>query len=300
MSPRDSVERKRGNRLGFLIFRNVIRIFGLRGAYGLLYFVSLHYLLFDRAAVAASLAYINRRFPAHSALRKRFDVLLLFVSQGKNLIDRYYAAAVPGAMDVDIKGYDAVKRLLAEGDRGFILLTAHVGNWQVAMTALGKFGRMVHLMMRREDNAAVKEALNIDSEDDRVRILYTDESLGGVVEAMKAIAAGGIVSIMGDRAYEYSAAEASFLGGSVRFPVGAFTLAAAAHCPVVVLLSAKVGPKHYVTDVSHIIPPPAGRRGKREGEMKAAVQQLADILEGYVKEHPYQWFVFRDIWKSNA
>jgi predicted LPLAT superfamily acyltransferase len=86
----------------------------------------------------------------------------------------------------------------------------------------------------------------------------------------------------------------------VRFPVGAFTLAAAAQCPVVVLLSAKIGPKQYVTDVSHIIPPPAGRRGKREGEMKVAVQQFADILEGYVAEHPYQWFVFRDVWTSNA
>jgi predicted LPLAT superfamily acyltransferase len=33
--------------------------------------------------------------------------------------------------------------------------------------------------------------------------------------------------------------------------------------------------------------------------MKAAVQEFAGILEEYVAEHPYQWFMFRDVWTSN-
>ncbi len=299
MSQKKGVERKRGNRLGFWFFRTAVRIFGLRPAYGLLYFVGLHYLIFDRAAVEASLAYVRRRFPGHSTIRRVFDVYLLFVSQGKSLIDRYYVVAERDGIDIEIRGYEKVRRLLAEGDKGFILLTAHVGNWQVAMTSLRKFGRTVYLMMRREDNAAVKEALNIDSEGERVKILYTDDSLGGVVEAMKAIHRGSIVSIMGDRTYGYSAADATFLGGDVRFPYGAFSLAAAAQCPVVALLSAKVSPRRYIADVSHIIKPPSGAQGRKEREIKAAVQEFAAILEGYVEEHPYQWFVFRDVWKSN-
>ena len=48
MSPKKNVERKRGNRLGLWFFRTAIRILGLRGAYGFLYFVSLYYLVFDR------------------------------------------------------------------------------------------------------------------------------------------------------------------------------------------------------------------------------------------------------------
>jgi len=299
MSPKKDVERKRGNRLGFWFFRTAIRVFGLRGAYGLLYFVGLYYLLVDRAVVAACMAYVKRRFPGHSALRRVFDVYLLFVSQGKSLIDRYYVAFGPGDMDIERLGFDRVREILAHGDKGFILLTAHVGNWQMAMTALRDFDRMVYLMMRREDNAAVKEALNIDSEGESVKILYTDDSLGGVIEAIKAISRGGIVSIMGDRTYDYSATEASFLDGDVRFPYGAFTLAAAAQCPVVVLLSAKVGLKKYIADFSHVIRPPAGARGNKEASMKAAVQEFSGILEQYVAKHPYQWFVFRDVWKSN-
>lgn len=299
MSQKKSVERKRGNRLGFWLFRTAAKIFGLRGAYGLLYFVSLYYLIFDHAVVAASMAYVRRRFPDHGALRRMVDVYLLFVNQGKSLIDRYYVAAGGSDIDLELRGYEKIQSHLAEGQKGMIFLTAHVGNWQVATTALRKLNRTVYLMMRPEDNVAVKEALNIDSEQEKIKVLYTDGSLGGVVEALKAISQGGIVSIMGDRTYGYSSREASLLNGSVRFPYGAFSLAAAARCPVAVLLSAKTGMKKYVTDISHVINPPTGTRGNKEAEITACVQEFARILEEYAIHHPYQWFVFRDMWQGN-
>jgi predicted LPLAT superfamily acyltransferase len=299
MPPKKGVERNRGNRLGFWFFRIAARTFGLQGAYGLLYLVCLYYVIVDRAVVAATLAYVRRRFPDHGRFRQQLDVYLLFVNQGKSLIDRYYVAAGGGDIDLELRGFEKIQEHLAEGQKGMIFLTAHVGNWQVATTALRKLNRSVYLMMRPEDNAAVKEALNIDSEQDRIKVLYTDGSLGGVVEALKAISQGGIVSIMGDRTYGYGSKEALLLNGSVRFPYGAFSLAAAARCPVAVLLSAKVGVKKYVTDISHVISPPAGVRGNKESEIAACVQEFARILEEYAIHHPYQWFVFRDMWQGN-
>jgi predicted LPLAT superfamily acyltransferase len=292
------IERKRGNQLGFWFFHVAARVFGLGGAYGLLYFVSLYYLIVDWPLVAASLAYTRKRFPEHSSVRQLFNVYLLFVSQGKSLIDRYAVASGYRDIAIDIHGYEALQRLTEQG-KGFILLTAHVGNWQVAMTALSRFGRMVYLMMRPEDNSAVKKALNIDNEEGNVKIISTDDSLNGVIEAMKAIKKGNIVSIMGDRTYGFSSAEASFLGENVHFPYGAFSLASAVQCPVVVFLSAKTGVNKYIVDVTHIISPPAGIRGKKDEEIKDALQEFADVLEEYVKAYPFQWFAFRDVWKSN-
>jgi predicted LPLAT superfamily acyltransferase len=292
------VERKRGNQLGFWFFRMAVKLFGLGGSYGLLYFVGLYYLIVDRPLVAASLAYTRRRFPEHGAIRQLFDVYLLFVSQGKSLIDRYAVAAGYSDIAMEIRGYEKLEYLAGQ-EKGFILLTAHVGNWQVAMTALSRFGKTVYLMMRPEDNIAVKNTLNIDNEEENVKIISTDDSLNGVIEAMKAVKKGNLVSIMGDRTYGFSAAEASFLGGDVRFPYGAFSLASAVQCPVVVLLSAKIGVKKYIVDVSHIIPAPAGARGMKDEEIKAALQKFADVLEEFVKAYPFQWFAFRDVWKSN-
>jgi len=300
MFQKKNIERKRGNDLGFWFFRIALRTFGIGGAYGLLYIVSLYYLIVDRAVVVASLAYIRRRFPDHGVLRRSLDVYFLFVSQGKSLVDRYAVAAGYDRITLEMQGYDKIRELVTEQKTGFILLTAHVGNWQIAMTALRRFGKTVYLMMRPEDNIAVKRALNIDNEDEKVKIIFTDDSLKGVLEALKALKEGNLVSIMGDRTYGYSAVGASFLGEEVRFPYGAFSIAAAVQCPVVVLLSAKTGMNKYVVDVSHIIPAPAGERGKKDEEMKAAIQKFACVLEEYVHEHPFQWFVFRDMWRSNT
>jgi predicted LPLAT superfamily acyltransferase len=299
MPQKTGVERKRGNRLGFWFFRTAVRTFGLGGAYGLLYIVCLYYLLVDRALVKATLAYVVRRFPDHGRVRRKFDVYQLLVSQGKSLIDRYAMASGYDGIEMELLGFEQVKALIGPGKKGLILLTAHVGNWQAAMTALKGFGTTVHLMMRPEDNVAVKQTLNIDGEEESVKVIFTDDPLGSVIEAMKAISQGDLVSIMGDRAYGFSAAEVPFLGGAVQFPYGAFSLAAAAQCPVVVLLSAKTGVKKYVVDVSHVIPAPTGVRGKKEAAMKAALGEFAAILEEYVEANPYQWFVFRDIWTDN-
>jgi predicted LPLAT superfamily acyltransferase len=299
MSQKKNVERKRGNRLGFWFFRAAVRLFGLKGTYGLLYFASLYYLAFDRAVVAASKAYVRRRFPDHGVLRQMFDVYLLFVSQGESLIDRYYVAAGGSDISLELVGDEKIKDILADGQKGLILLTAHVGTWQVAMTALREFGRTVYIMMRPEDNVAVKEALNIDSEKETIRIIFTDGAMGGVIEALKAIDRGDIVSLMGDRTYGYGSIEATLLGGKVRFPYGAFSLASAAQCPVAVLLSAKVGVKKYVTDISHVINPPAGKQGNKDAEIHACVQEFARVVEEHAVRYPYQWFVFRDMWKGN-
>jgi predicted LPLAT superfamily acyltransferase len=300
MSPKKGIERKRGNRLGFWFFRAAAGVFGLRGAYGLLYFVCLYYLVFDRAVVKASMAFVIRRFPGHGAIRRMFDVYLLFVNQGKSLIDRYYVIAGGNDLRLELVGDKKIREYLAEGQKGMILVTAHVGNWQVATTALRHLGRTVHIMMRPEDNAAVKHTIGIDSDKDAVRVLYTDGALGGVIDALKAISRGEIVSIMGDRTYGYDSIEAPLFGRNVRFPHGAFTLAAAAQCPVAVLLSAKVGPKHYRTDVSHVIDPPAGRGAERQAAIGECVREFARALEGYGVNYPYQWFVFRDMWQGNA
>jgi predicted LPLAT superfamily acyltransferase len=299
-APGEGAGRKRGNRLGFWFFRAAMKAFGPGGAYGLLYIVCLYYVLVDRPLVAATRAYLSRRFPERGGVRQLFDAYRLFVNQGKCLIDRHAMAAGLGGMEIEIEGYDKIQNFLADQGKGFILLTAHVGNWQVAMTALRKFGKTVHLMMRPEDNAAVRRALDIGREEETVRIISTDDALGGVVEAMTAIGRGELVSIMGDRTYGYAACEAKFLGGEVRFPHGAFSIAAAAQCPVVVLLSAKVGKRKYVVDVSRSIPAPAAAREKRGEGIRASVREFARILEEYVMAHPFQWFVFRDVWKSNA
>lgn len=287
--------RKRGNRAGIWFFRTMTRLTGLRGAYGLLYLVCPYYVWFDREAFNNAAVYLTRRFPERSRKRLRRDVYRLFVEQGKNLIDRH--AMVAGAFDFDIRiqGYDRIRNAVDEG-RGFVLLTSHTGNWQAVMTALESMDKTVHLLMRPEDNAAVREAMQVDIEKGRVKIISPDQALGGIVEMMKALEQGDIVSIMGDRSYGADGVAVDFIGAPAKFPYSAFLIAASAGCPLAVLLSCKSATDAYVVEIADVMHPTLERRSDRKEQLRKWVQRYASILEEYIAAHPFQYFVFHDIW----
>ena len=292
--------KKRGNTLGVWFFKVFLRFFGLRGAYGLLYIVCIYYVLFDRSAVSGALAYIKRRFPRHALLRRLLHVYRLFVSQGKQLIDRYAVVSGQEIFDIQLHGYKQLMSLIQNSQHGIILLTAHVGNWQVAMTALKKLGKTVYLVMRPEDNPAVQSSLRISREQNHIKIISPEQDLGGIVEIMNKLKEKHIVSIMGDRRYGFKAVEVSFLGEKAWFPYGGFTIAAAARCPVVVLLSEKVSTYKYIVDVSNVLYPCYENGTNKHQQLQQWVQEFAALLEAYTHKHPYQYFLFSNVWEEET
>ncbi len=297
--PQAKIEtKKRGNRLGFFCFEILLKLGGVKLAYALLYLVCLHYLIFDRKAVDGALSYLRRRFPASGFLKLRFAVYWLFISQGKQLIDRAAIISGKNFFDIQLQGYEQLKPLIEDKNKGFLLLTSHTGNWQAALAVLKKMNRPVYLIMRPEDNQAVKKSLNIDAENSFIKIISPEGYLGGVVEAMQALKNGGIVSIMGDRKYGFEAAGISFLKDTAYFPIGPFSLAAGCNCPIVVLLSAKLGGNKYTVDLSHILYPRYNSAKDKRQQLKVFIQQYADILNDYVEKYPYQCFLFHNIWNS--
>ena len=292
--------KKRGNALGVWFFKIFLRFFGLRGAYGLLYIVCIYYVLFDRIAVSGAAAYIKRRFPSHGFVKRLRHIYLLFVSQGKQLIDRYAIVSGCEIFDMQIRGYEQIESLVQSSQHGIILLTAHVGNWQVAMTALKKLEKTVYLVMRPEDNPAVQSSLRISREQNHVKIISPEQDLGGIVEIMNKLKEKNIVSIMGDRRYGFRAVEASFLGEKAWFPYGGFTIAAAAKCPVVVLLSEKVSAYKYIVDVSNVLYPCYVNGEDKHHQLQQWVQKFVTILEEYTRKHPYQYFSFHDVWAKEV
>ena len=116
---------------------------------------------------------------------------------------------------------------------------------------------------------------------------------------MQMLKEGNIVSIMVDRKYGFEALEISFLKNKAYFPFGAFSLAASSNCPIVVLLSSKLPGNKYIVDVSHIIYPRYNNNKDKREQLKAYVQQFADILNEYVEKYPDQCFLFHNVWDKN-
>jgi predicted LPLAT superfamily acyltransferase len=291
---------KRGNDLGIWFFMVFLRVFGLRGAYGLLYLVSLYYVLVDRSLVASTLPFVRRRFPGCTPLQERLHAYRLIVSQGKQLIDRYAAISGHDVFEIQLEADEKLVSQIRDPKKGAILLTSHQGNWQVAMMALGDLGKAVHLVMVPDQNPAMQKLLYPEEEGGNVSIISPEQYLGGVIEIMSVLKKGHLVSIMGDRRYGARAVEVEFLGDKAWFPYSAFSLAASAECPLVVLKTAKVSAYRYMVDLTNVLYPRYEGRRDRIGQLQPWVQKFVTLTESFLEEYPYQCFLFRDVWKEEA
>jgi len=289
----------RGNRFGFWFFKLFLRGGGLYAAYALLCPVSLHYWLFDRKAINAAISYLKRRFPTDSPLKIRCKVYKLIYSQGKQLIDRVAHTSGVIKFDFHFKGRDILDKIVSS-EKGFILLTAHAGNWQLAMTELDMLKKKIFLVILEENNKAVKQAININSDQQNTfGIISPEGHLGGIVPVVRELNNGNAISYMGDRPYGFESVNIDFMNDKARFPYGAFAIAAATKVPIVTVLASKTGFKTYKVDFTNIIKPEYKSRKNKKTQLSEWVQDYADILNNFFEEYPYQCFLFHDVWEQN-
>ncbi|MEI6647422.1 MAG: DUF2062 domain-containing protein [bacterium] len=284
----------RGNALGFWFFKMALKLTGLRGAYGLLYFVCAHYAIFDSEARALARAYVRRRFPRQGGLARLFYVYRLFISQGKCLVDRYALNA--GAMAFDFAGEQVIALMKELENRGFVLLLSHAGGWQLALPFLSNMtaSRRVSLLMNEAESVEVRQ--HVRGDDGGFHVILPTDGPGCVVEMVMRLQQGEMVSIMGDRAYGGQTAPVQFMGEEAQFPVSAFAVARAAKCPVVVLFAPKTGLKTYTLEVFNIAEIASADRTS----IRTCLQQYADRLTDFTQRYPLQCFLFHDVWKRET
>lgn len=288
-----------GSRLQHDIFYLLIRLGGRRVAYLLLYCVVAWYVLLRPGLSGRGAPYLVRRFPGRGAWGRLTDRYRLSLAFGKVLVDRAVVGILgPSAMQVTLHGRDELLALVAEG-RGLILMNAHVGCWQVAMSALGFIRVPVNMLMQREDGDIDRHYFEHAGAQSPYRIIDPRGFLGGTLEMLAVLKQGEVLCVMGDRLLgsDRSAVAVEFLGGRIQVPFSALKLASTTGAPVGVLHSWKSGPDRYELALAGTIRVPPGL-GRRPEAFAPYAQQFANLLASYAEAHPYQFFNFFDMWQQ--
>jgi predicted LPLAT superfamily acyltransferase len=283
------------------IFYFLIRYGGRGASYALLNCVAVYYTLFRPAIRKKAGYYLARRFKTRNPLARLLHCYRIYVDLGKALIDRA-TIGIRGVKSIDIVSHDLDKlqALIREG-RGLILLTAHVGCWQIAMAQLHSFNAPVSLLLHREEGDVDLHYFEHNGVSVPFHIIDPLGYMGGVLEMMEVLRKGEVVSIMGDRVFgsDKNTVSVNFLGGKVRFPFSAFKLASATGAPIAVHLSCKRGPDSYKFMLERTIRVPADL-GKKEEALRPYVAQFAEALESYTQRYPYQFFNFFNMWENDT
>jgi predicted LPLAT superfamily acyltransferase len=292
-------KRKRGNKVGFWIFETVYKIFGLNVCYLFLYLVVPYYLLFDRRAVLSVMPYIEKKFPVSGFIAIYKHIYLIFLNLGRQLINRYVYLSNKELFNITSKGLSKLLSLCDSRDKGCIMLTSHIGNWQLATEKLQSLEQKVNIVMRLEENLAVKESLQLYSDKGNIKIITpTIENLGGVLEITNALKQGEVVVMAGDRSYGADTVAVDFLGETAFFPYGAFKIAECIDCPIAVLLIHQKKQTEYTLNLNNILFSKNSGKKSESKQFRSCVQEYADILATFIEEHPYDYFIFYDIWKK--
>ena len=245
----------------------------------------------ERRAVRLNLERVTRR-PGLSA---RFLAFRLFYNFSKFMVG--YTDLVrmrPETMRRQIEGGDDARRLietlLSEG-KGLIVLTMHLGNWEMGLAHLAGMGRPVSVVLRPEDS----EAAPYEDEARRragVRIVPAGESAWNGLDLLLALRRGEIVAIQGDRPFGPLRERARLFGAPVDLPAGPFLLAQASGAPILAVCVPIRGHFRYRIVVDGPL-----RVGPGAKDVQAAVERFARTIERFVAAYPTQWFNFYEVWE---
>lgn len=189
-----------------------------------------------------------------------------------------------------VNGFERVEPILSS-DSGFVAVTAHLGNWELAGRLLSPFGKTVNVLVAPEQQVAVQRLLREQDRPPGLSFVFNNSG-GAFIQLLMALRRGEIAAIQIDRGTGHrSDTPVDFFNAPAVFPSGPFRLASAARVPVIPFFCLMRPDYQYDIFIGDPIPV------ERGGELEA-LHHMIRILEYYVAMAPDQWFNFYDVWQS--
>jgi KDO2-lipid IV(A) lauroyltransferase len=180
-------------------------------------------------------------------------------------------------------------------ERGAVILTAHVGNWELLAYVHGLLGHPVTLVHRPMRNAAIDDFIV------RLRRGAGTRSIGkhaAARAALRALRGRGILAIPADQNQSRrSGVFVSFFGLAASTSAGPARLAMLTGAPILPVFLLREGE----TEVHRIEVRPEvepARTGDRAADVVATTQRCTSVIEDVVRRHPDQWIWFHKRWRT--
>jgi predicted LPLAT superfamily acyltransferase len=292
--------KSKGTVLGHKIFVFILNHLGLKLGYFVLRFVALYYFLF------AFKSNKNIYYYFHNILKYKRTTTWLKIYKnyyifGQTILDK--VALLSGVKTQFTIDHDGGKNLdrIAEMGKGGILISAHIGNWEIAGQLLNRLNTTFNILMYENERESLKKYMDGVEKKKNVNIIaIKDGEMGHLIELHNAFSKNELVVMHGDRFRDgVKTVDAKFLGKTAKFPVGPFIMAAKFGVPISVVFAVKESSTHYhffATDPIQV------KRTRTEEQTNAAVRELLGKyiieFEKMVYRYPEQWFNYYAFWKE--
>ena len=221
----------------------------------------------------------------------------LFFEYGKATIDVWRLRS--GAFSPKITTFQEDARILQEtrkNGRGFLLVTGHIGNWEMGAVTLRGHGLIPAVVGQPELDARVHEMRQLLRARLGVESIDIGSSMATAFQVRTAIEKGRAVALLVDRAYPEDEVIVPYFGRPTPFLRSPALLARFCGCEILPGFFLRNRDGSYRNVWGDPISPDA--RLSHDEDARRILSRVAGALERAVLDNPTQWYNFYRFWRE--
>ena len=189
---------------------------------------------------------------------------------------------------VQVQGREHLENAVARG-RGVILVSSHIGNWELAAVVVAHWGYTLHAVAGVQLNRWLSPAVR---ETKSELAIHTVSQEDGFRKLLRALEHNDLVALMADGDLYQHGAPVEFFGRETSWPTGPGVLAQRSGALVICGYCERLSPGRFRIVMEPALDP---ARFATAAELNASV---AATVQGHIQQHLDQWCIFRPLWEG--
>ncbi len=192
---------------------------------------------------------------------------------------------------VKIVNLDGLDGEIKKG-KGVILVTAHLGNWELGGVVLSMVGYPISTVALSHKSKVVTDFFNAQRENKGLKVFILGDAAKGCIRSLKG---GQLLALVGDRDFTDGGRVTPFFGRPSLLPEGPAVLSLHTSSPIIPgFMLRKEDDSFELILEKPLNYAPTGDKSK---DLDNLISEYKSIFEKYIRSYPDQWYMFRRFWK---
>jgi lauroyl/myristoyl acyltransferase len=248
----------------------------------------IHYLFADKDRFEVN-ANLNAIFPGKGKKELLSIRIQIFRNFAKYLVDFFRFEELNQKYierKIKIENIHYMDEALKKG-RGVVLLSAHIGNWELGGVALALLGYPLWAVALPHKTKKVNDFFNAQRESKGLKVIMFGKAARSCLKVLKE---NKIVALVGDKDYTKDAGVITdFFGKPTYLPKGPATFALMNDSPIIPVFMLRNPDDTFTMKVYK--PVDCSSR-----TIEGITSECNKVIEELVKKHPEQWYMFKRFW----
>ena len=281
--------RTKGFVLGYQVFIFLIKKLGVPVAYFLLYFVVPFYYIFLQKT-RKNLSKTFKNIPQLNSSKLQILIYRNFHNLGKTLIDNFAILTKWGSKYSYTQEGEEYLIDLIKNQKPAILISGHIGSWNIAGELLKKQDGIVNVVMFDGEARKIKKLVEKTLGKSNYKVIEIKDDISHLFKIKAAVDNGEIICIHADRYLEgINTITTKLFNKEVQFPLGPFAIASKLNIPYTFVFAIKESMYKY-----HF----SATKPQLSNDPQVIANEFSEVLSEKLSSNPDQWFNYFNIFED--